>query len=520
MKAFAHEASTTPTKQAAAAEAGLRSRSVPLDPGTAALFRTRLGFDFGAVRIHADDAAAHAARGAGAAAYTIGSDIVFGRGLYQPGTAAGRRLLAHELAHVAQHRLGGSPARELSSSDDPDEREAQRAADAHGAVALSPARARIHRVQLTYDDGPDNAGNTRSVLDALNAAGAHATFYLVGKRVAQGENWRIVFDIAAAGHWIGNHAFDWNDEKDNHIFLHGSVEERAEKILETEWAIRDALIRGRDDAKKRNGWDTIPAPSRAYIDDLIARGTGRFRTPGFKSNVTKSVLTGSDDATTMAAIESTSHVLAAAGLRPLAFTTVGTPSREGVDVDPKDWQAGKTQSDIESAVKSGVSSNTDSILLHSRIAATAAATPAILADLKSRTFTDKKLPATFDPTPQGALGSVLPKPGFAGLSTISDPPTAAELAAARAFLKSHMLAIGPFLSGAVALGIFQLAQRAGSAEVAAFAAEIKSTQVATSDGPVPLANWMLANKEWGLFAGFFENWATNQPFPRIKGVTQ
>src|SRR5437763_1728429 len=38
-----------------------------------------------------------------ARAYTMGRDIVFGRGQYRPDTAAGRHLLAHELAHVVQH---------------------------------------------------------------------------------------------------------------------------------------------------------------------------------------------------------------------------------------------------------------------------------------------------------------------------------------------------------------------------------------------------------------------------------
>jgi hypothetical protein len=34
-----------------------------------------------------------------------------------------------------------------------------------------------------------------------------------------------------------------------------------------------------------------------------------------------------------------------------------------------------------------------------------------------------------------------------------------------------------------------------------------------------MANWMSANPEWRLFTTFFENWLTNKPFPRIKGVT-
>jgi peptidoglycan/xylan/chitin deacetylase (PgdA/CDA1 family) len=364
-------------------------------------------------------------------------------------------------------------------------------------------------VQLTYDDGPDSAGHTRAVLTALDAAGARATFYLVGKRVAQSDNWRVVFDIAAAGHWLGDHAYDWNDATDNHIFLSGTAEERAEKILQTEWAIRDALVQGRDDARKKKTWDTIPAANRSYIEDVIAHGTGRFRTPGFRSKPWNR-----EGSTTLAAIASVNTVLAATGLRPLAVTELDKwgPDYEGVTVDPKDWQSGRTQSDIESAVKGDLSSNKDSILLHSRIEATAKATPAILADIKSRKW-------TFDPTVQGSLGSRMPRPPFADLSTISSPPTSAEIGKARAWLQKRMLSFGPYISGSVAIGIFQMAQQAGAAEVSAFAAEIKATTVKTADGMIPMANWMNANPEWRLFTTFFENWTTNKPFPRIKGVT-
>jgi hypothetical protein len=36
---------------------------------------------------------------------------------------------------------------------------------------------------------------------------------------------------------------------------------------------------------------------------------------------------------------------------------------------------------------------------------------------------------------------------------------------------------------------------------------------------VPLANWLNGSEDWRIFAGFFENWATQRPFPKIKGVT-
>jgi len=494
----------------------------------------RFGSDFSRVRVHSDPATLALVKEQQAAAISSGSDIAFAEGRYEPRTDRGLRLLAHELAHVAQYQQAGPGARRTSEPSDPAEHEAHRAAAALGwggltdaypslttAVEteaggrsrpalpmLTRAPAAFSRVQLTYDDGPDTAGNTRHVLDALNAAGARATFYLVGKRVAQGDNWRIVFDMAASGQLLGNHAFDWNDATDDHIFLHGTVEERAEKILMTEWAIRDALTTGRDDAKKRKAWDSVPAANQAYIEDVIAHGTGRFRTPGFKSHVWTT-----DGAHTAAAITSVNQVLAATGLRPLAITEVGLLTHEGVSVDPHDYEKGKTKEQITSTVTSGVSANDASILLHSRIAATAEATPAVLADIKGKKF-------SFDPTVQGALGQVQPKPGFAGLAAISDPPTSAQVSTARAFLRDRMEVIGPYLSGNVAIGIFQLAQRAGPKEVDDFTAWVRTTSVKTPDGPVPLANWMNANPEWREFASFYENWRTGKPFPRIPGVTQ
>lgn len=60
--------------------------------------RTTPAFD--QVRVHTDASAAASARALDAAAYTVGSHIVFGAGAYTPHTPAGRALLAHELAHV------------------------------------------------------------------------------------------------------------------------------------------------------------------------------------------------------------------------------------------------------------------------------------------------------------------------------------------------------------------------------------------------------------------------------------
>jgi len=80
----------------------LRSPGQPLDAATRAYFEPRFGHDFSNVRVHTDDRAAESARDVSAVAYTVGRHVVFGRGLYPPSSLYGRRLLAHELAHVAQ----------------------------------------------------------------------------------------------------------------------------------------------------------------------------------------------------------------------------------------------------------------------------------------------------------------------------------------------------------------------------------------------------------------------------------
>ena len=67
----------------------------------------QFGHDFSSVRIHADAAAAESATAVNALAYTVGRDIVFAADRYAPATAAGRRLLAHELTHVVQQGGAG-----------------------------------------------------------------------------------------------------------------------------------------------------------------------------------------------------------------------------------------------------------------------------------------------------------------------------------------------------------------------------------------------------------------------------
>jgi hypothetical protein len=77
-----------------------------LDATLRAKMEARLNTPLADVRVHTGSAAAALAKGERARAFTLGNQIYFGDGRFAPGSAAGGRLLAHELVHVAQQRAG------------------------------------------------------------------------------------------------------------------------------------------------------------------------------------------------------------------------------------------------------------------------------------------------------------------------------------------------------------------------------------------------------------------------------
>ena len=85
-----------------AAIAAMQGSGQPLPMSERAFFESRFGYDFSRVRIHAGAKAAESANAINAKAFTTGQHVVFGPGEYRPGSASGRKLLAHELTHVVQ----------------------------------------------------------------------------------------------------------------------------------------------------------------------------------------------------------------------------------------------------------------------------------------------------------------------------------------------------------------------------------------------------------------------------------
>jgi len=100
----------------AAVTALLQSPGRPLEPGAREFMEPRLGRDLSDVRIHTGPSASHAAEAVTARAYTVGRNVVFRQGEYAPDTTEGRRLLAHELAHVLQQHPAQPAPRTLRPS--------------------------------------------------------------------------------------------------------------------------------------------------------------------------------------------------------------------------------------------------------------------------------------------------------------------------------------------------------------------------------------------------------------------
>lgn len=123
----------------------------PLQPQVRGEMEQRFGHDFSTVRIHAD---APAADILGARAFAVGRDVAFAPAEFRPDTTGGRALLAHELAHVVQQRIGNAgvqcePKKGDSAAKQPEQKDA-------------PAGVTLNIVIRAPDDG-----FTRDVVDYM-----------------------------------------------------------------------------------------------------------------------------------------------------------------------------------------------------------------------------------------------------------------------------------------------------------------------------------------------------------------
>ncbi len=81
-----------------------RGSGYPLPQDMQRKMESKMGADFSGVKVHADITAEQLSRDIGAKAFTVGNDIYFNKGQYDPVSREGKKLMAHELVHTVQQR--------------------------------------------------------------------------------------------------------------------------------------------------------------------------------------------------------------------------------------------------------------------------------------------------------------------------------------------------------------------------------------------------------------------------------
>jgi hypothetical protein len=128
--------------QVGAAIGQARGGGSPLPAAVRGELEQSFDADLSAVRTHTGDRADQLSTAVNAQAFTVGSDIFFSRGSYDPSPGAGRELLAHEVTHVVQQKSGaaGGPS-QVSHPDDPAEVQARQVGRLLMSGAGAPAGA-------------------------------------------------------------------------------------------------------------------------------------------------------------------------------------------------------------------------------------------------------------------------------------------------------------------------------------------------------------------------------------------
>jgi Domain of unknown function (DUF4157) len=135
----------------------------PLAGATRDFLEPKFAHNFGDVRVFADGQASNLAHDLDAKAFTVGQNIVFGSGEYQPHAPNGLGLLAHELTHTVQQKgadLKSVNQLEVANRSSPLEREARAVSDSatfgRGMPMLSSSNAVIAREEKEAGGGAPN----------------------------------------------------------------------------------------------------------------------------------------------------------------------------------------------------------------------------------------------------------------------------------------------------------------------------------------------------------------------------
>jgi hypothetical protein len=177
---------------------------------------TGLGQQLGDVRLHTDGTAAQLATDVGAHAFTVGNDVFFNSGQFDPGSNRGYSVLVHELTHTLQQSAGSvagtevSPGLSVSHPGDRDEVAARTVAD-----RLTVQRSTGHD-HSAHDHGHDHDhGHGPLPIGGSSGSGGRATGIMALQRHSSWEHTLLgdtppdrlsdaTVSVEARGHLLSN----------------------------------------------------------------------------------------------------------------------------------------------------------------------------------------------------------------------------------------------------------------------------------------------------------------------------
>ncbi|MBL7749596.1 MAG: DUF4157 domain-containing protein [Chitinophagaceae bacterium] len=94
-----------------------KGKGSTMDSHTQSFMQSRFGTDFSNINIHTGGEAIQMSRDLNAKAFTVGNDIYFNEGQYNPNSSEGKHLLAHELTHTVQQGGGANKKIQKAEND-------------------------------------------------------------------------------------------------------------------------------------------------------------------------------------------------------------------------------------------------------------------------------------------------------------------------------------------------------------------------------------------------------------------
>ncbi len=142
----------------------------------------------------------------------------------------------------------------------------------NGRVVTGLAAQRV--LHFTFDDGPSEY--TPELLDTLDAAGVHATFFLVARQLERARGREIAQEIVRRGHAVGLHSYRHDDLRSLTAAEFTADLERSERVFTQVLGDRPSLFRPPYGAHNASV-DTVLA-QRGYTEvlwNIVAEGQGR-----------------------------------------------------------------------------------------------------------------------------------------------------------------------------------------------------------------------------------------------------